>query len=76
MIVIGQSLSATRARNVLSTHRKPRQVWSEYRDRRGEANFARAEGPAVNSPAREGGGLEDPKSEGRRPGTPTVPHLV
>ena len=37
--------------------------------------LTRAEGPAVNSPAREGGGLEDPESEVRRTGTPTVPHL-
>jgi hypothetical protein len=29
----------------------------------------RAEGPAVNSPAREGGGLPDPESEVRRSGT-------
>src|SRR5262245_33561042 len=37
--------------------------------------LTRAEGPAGNSPAREGGGLQDPESEGRRPGTATVPHL-
>jgi hypothetical protein len=37
--------------------------------------LTRAEGPRVNSPARQGGGLEDPESEVRRTGTRTVPHL-
>jgi hypothetical protein len=35
----------------------------------------RAEGPAVNSPARQGGGLHDAESEVQRTGTPTVSHL-
>src|SRR5262245_55405591 len=52
----------------------PSGVWTFRRYIRGRA-FYRAEGPAVNSPAREGGELHDLESEVRRTGTPTVPHL-
>src|ERR671922_1394342 len=37
--------------------------------------LARAEGPAVNSPARQGGVFVGSRHEGRRPGTAVVSHL-
>jgi mono/diheme cytochrome c family protein len=49
-------------------------AWTFRRHRSARA-VHRAEGPAVSSPAREGGGLHDPESEVRRTGTPTVSRL-
>jgi hypothetical protein len=62
---IRDSDSALWPRTTRGKGRKDPGVWTLHRPRNSGA-VNRAEGPAVNSPAREGGGLEefDPRSEG------------